>query len=310
MTRNEKDNTINKDICERLHLTRPGEVNDKSGLRRFLRTHKNSTATSSNNNNLQQTFFPQGQLSYMNNSYGWIEPLLPPLRHPNLCFHKRGDPENLDALTLSYLVHDFVRLCHALQPTSRIVLVDLGASPRFWEFASPVWELVALFEKFGFRFDHIYAFEKKASTQDTGSAGPVTTLQHYARNGDESVETVYRRVPRHLHHAYHWIHAAVTVEPGHALNPWTWIEQEFNEDDLVLVKLDIGPSNHEETLIREQLLQSPKLLKLVDHLYWEHKVHVHEVSRHWGGQMIGSVKDSLELFAELREKGVSAHYWV
>eukprot|EP00522_Entomoneis_paludosa_P004019 CAMPEP_0172472268 /NCGR_PEP_ID=MMETSP1065-20121228/68245_1 /TAXON_ID=265537 /ORGANISM="Amphiprora paludosa, Strain CCMP125" /LENGTH=497 /DNA_ID=CAMNT_0013230399 /DNA_START=29 /DNA_END=1522 /DNA_ORIENTATION=+ len=304
----------NKDVCQRLHMKPPKTSKGKSSLLRgktgrrikqkFLQNKKQKGA-----NTLQETFFPKGQLSYVANSYGWIEPLLPPLRHPNLCFHKQGDPETLDALTLNYLVHDFATMCQGLQSTSRIVLVDLGASPKFWELASPIWELVRLYETFGFKFDHIYAFEKKSSTQDTGSIGPLTTIQNYARGGDESVEKIYSRVPQHLHAAYHWIHTAMSIEPNHPLNPFTWIEQEFTPQDMVLIKMDIGPSHHEFALI-QQLLNSTKLLNLVDHLYWEHKVHVHETSRHWGGQMMGSVKDSLELFAQLREKGVSAHYWV
>jgi hypothetical protein len=70
--------------------------------------------------------FPSGQLSYTTTA-GFVEPLLPPLRHPRYCF-SGGRPYLLD---LGYLIHDFAASCRKLKPTSRTVLIDMGASLNF-----------------------------------------------------------------------------------------------------------------------------------------------------------------------------------
>jgi hypothetical protein len=58
---------------------------------------------------------------------GYVEPLLPPLRHPDFC--KKGRNVRIRAVyDLSYLVHDFGAMCRRLKRHSRIVLVDMGAS--------------------------------------------------------------------------------------------------------------------------------------------------------------------------------------
>jgi len=167
--------------------------------------------------NLKDAFFSKsGQLSRTKSS-GWVEPLLPPMRHPNFCMKKAGN-----ILNIEYLVHDFAAMCRKLKPTSRIVLFDMGASPKF-SGASNMWKIMNLFGQFGFKFDHIYAYEIRRFEP----------------------EEVYQLVPPHLQPAYHWINAGVNTEEGHALNPFTMLEKEFDEDDLVIVKLDIDTASSE-----------------------------------------------------------------
>lgn len=48
---------------------------------------------------------------------------------------------------------------------------------------------------------------------------------------------------------------------------------------------------------------------LVDQFYFEHHVHLGELAGAWGYSMNGTVKESLELFYSLREKGIPAHFW-
>jgi hypothetical protein len=60
---------------------------------------------------------------------------------------------------LNYLVQDFEAMCRKLKPHSKRVLIDLGASLSFHGSNNQVVELLELYEKFGFDFDHIYAFE-------------------------------------------------------------------------------------------------------------------------------------------------------
>jgi hypothetical protein len=223
---------------------------------------------------------PNQQLSYTSKA-GYVEPLLPPMRHPIFCETRRGN-----LLNLNYLVHDFGTLCRNLQRTSRIVLVDMGASLQFYG-ESPALYLMDLFRRFGFPFDHIYAFELKPT---------------------EPAE-VYKNLPPHFMSAYHWINVGVSVEPGNVLNPFTTIKKNFNEDDLIIVKLDIDTPHLEMALV-QQLLDDDELSRLIDQFYFEHHVGLKELERQWGSQIRGTVKDSLELFYKLRQKGVPAHFWV
>ena len=99
--------------------------------------------------------FPSKQLSYTKS--GYIEPLTPPMRSHKICL----DPSKLKRLSLHYLVHDFEAMCSNLRPTSKRVLFDLGASLSFHGSEIPIIQLLSEYEKFGFHFDHIYAFEIK-----------------------------------------------------------------------------------------------------------------------------------------------------
>jgi hypothetical protein len=216
-------------------------------------------------------------------SSGYIEPLLPPMRHPNFCLKGR---EYL--LAQDYLIHDFEALCHKLKPHSRTVFVDMGASLSFHpRQQSPALFLIELFRKFGFQFDHIYAYE-------------MTPYEPHL---------VFQNLPQHLDSSYHWINLPVSADPKSRQNPWTLLLENFDEDDLVIVKMDIDTAPLEEKLA-DQLLHNPQLARLVDHFYFEHHVNQKELMNDWGGSVTDSVADSLHLFHKLRQLGVPAHFWV
>jgi len=100
-----------------------------------------------------KALFPQTSDSVLSSTHmGLAEPLTTPMRHPRYCFRRQGNLLNLD-----YFVHDFEAMCHQLKPTSRLVLFDLGAS--LTRENNPTATLMKLYRKFGFKFDHIYAFE-------------------------------------------------------------------------------------------------------------------------------------------------------
>lgn len=103
-----------------------------------------------------EALFPSGQLSYLKR-YGFMEPLTTPMRHPVFC-----ESETLEtAMRLDYMVHDFEKMCLTLKPHSRRILIDLGASLQFHsdENIVPIISLIQTYNKFGFKFDHIYGFE-------------------------------------------------------------------------------------------------------------------------------------------------------
>lgn len=111
-----------------------------------------------------------------------MEPLTTPMRHPKFC-----ETEELDVgMRMDYTVHDFEAMCSNLKPHSRRILLDMGASLQFHdtENSVPIVSLINMYEKFGFKFDHIYAFELKPAPPDT----------------------VYNDLlPQQLFPSYHWI---------------------------------------------------------------------------------------------------------
>jgi hypothetical protein len=235
-------------------------------------------------NGLLQGFFRGGQLSLTR--AGYVEPLLPPMRHPDFCL-ARGVSALMD---LNYLVHDFETMCRRLTRTSRTVLIDMGASLDFHtsgaHIVSPALYISEVYHKFGFPFDHIYAYEM---TQVNASR-------------------VQTQLPDGLRAAWHWINAPVNPDPDSIFNPFKTLLENYGEEDLVVVKIDIdgGP----EMPFLTQILNDARLSNMIDHLYFENHVHLGELAGNWGSGMKGTIKDTLDLFRSMRDKGVAAHYWV
>lgn len=97
------------------------------------------------------SLFPSKQLSLTKS--GYVEPLTTPMRSMNFC-------KSSGVMDMDFLIHDFEAMCRNLKPMSRRVFIDLGASLDHGT-GNPVGWLLGEYEKFGFIFDHIYAFEIK-----------------------------------------------------------------------------------------------------------------------------------------------------
>jgi hypothetical protein len=262
---------------------------DESNLDQVCRQVELEVSTGSGTESSLQALFPSRQLSL--GSSGYMEPLLPPLRHADFCVQPEPARYNF-LMDLTFLVHDFGAMCRKLKRTSRTVLVDMGASLDFHEqvqgSSMPAVYLTDLYHKFGFKFDHIYAYE--VTPKDPKLVW-------------------FEQVPDRLMASYHWINTGVTADRNSSLNPLHMILDHFNEDDFIVVKLDIDTPGIEVPLA-QQLLHDTALHGLVDQFYFEHHVMLADLAPWWGNTMRGSVRDSLELFASLREVGVAAHSWV
>ena len=102
--------------------------------------------------------------------------------------------------------------------------------------------------------------------------------------------------------------SGVSADKDNNLNPLYSIINQFNEDDIIIVKLDIDTGSIEVPLVK-QLLEDDSINKLVDHFYFEHHVNMEEMEPWWSYSMEGTVKESFELMNGLRKKGVAAHFW-
>lgn len=154
---------------------------------------------------------------------------------------------------------------------------------------SPIVTLLKQYEKFGFVFDHIYGFE--ITQQDP--------------------KIVYEKLlPEEYIPSYHWINVGVSAKEDDKLNPLHSIVKELSEDDFVVVKLDIDSTSSVEVPLARELLEDKDGVysKIVDQFYFEHHVHLGELQWIWE-PMNGTVGESLELFSNLRKKGIPAHFW-
>jgi hypothetical protein len=286
------------DAVRKLALRLPAAAsNDKNNKVRDIRTlfHEKEQACQAlalHPDGLEGLFAPH-HLSQLPRHLGYAEPLLPPLRHHNLCF---SDSQPVvqweDLFDMSYMIHDFRAMCHALTPTSRIILVDMGASLAYHKNHNtddqPALYLTDLYAKFGLPFDHIYAYE--ITPQDPN--------------------VVVDLVPPALQAAYHWINVGVNATPGSRHNPLQLLLDHYTADDLIVAKLDIDTPAIEIALI-DWIQSNPQLATLIDHFYFEHHVRILQLKQWWGRRHSkGSVQDSLQLFGALRELGIAAHYWV
>ena len=106
-----------------------------------------------------------------------------------------------------------------------------------------------------------------------------------------------------------WINVGVEKDPDSMLNPLKMLLQDYTEEDLIIVKLDIDNSEIEIALA-DQLVKDSRFDKLIDQFFFEHHFHMREVAPNWGSSMGGNAKASIELFRTLRTKGIPAQYWV
>ena len=153
-----------------LKTIRSGEYDDLSQVCKQLRPHPDGI----------QALFPSQQVSFT--QAGYVEPLLTPMRNPKFCDNTRKMRFDID-----YIVHDFEAMCMKLKPKSRTVLIDMGAALDFHNNGKqPIISLMKKYEKFGFYFDHIYAFEI----------------------AEKDPKKVYQEsLPKEYFTSYHWINA-------------------------------------------------------------------------------------------------------
>ena len=116
-------------------------------------------------------------------------------------------------------------------PHARTVFVDMGAALDFHSMESPAMYINKVYAKFGFLFDHVYAFEIDP------------------KNATE----VFNKVPPNLRASYHWMNIGVSADPNSLDNPLYTILSKFDKDDFIVVKLDIDTPSTEVPLAYQVL---------------------------------------------------------
>ncbi|CAJ1941852.1 unnamed protein product [Cylindrotheca closterium] len=217
---------------------------------------------------------------------GFVEPLLPPLRHPRFCEAVDDVYKSKYVMKLDYLIHDFGAMCRQLSTSSKTVFIDLGASLDIHPEENPSLQLLELYQKFGIKFDHYYAFEATVIPPDQ----------------------VYQKVPKKILPSFHWFNVPVEVNETSNQNPWNAVLSQYTEDDLVVVKLDIDTASVEIPLV-DQLVEE-KNVRIVDQFYFEHHVRMKHMLKFWRITARGTLQHSLDLFTKLRKAGIAAHSWV
>jgi hypothetical protein len=109
--------------------------------------------------------------------------------------------------------NDFATICRSLKPTSRNILVDMGASLNFHGNKTPAIYLTDNVCQICLPFDHVYAFE-------------ITRIE-------------FTRVPDKLHGGLPLINLWHRGQPKEQNESRKMVRENFREDDLVVVKLDI-----------------------------------------------------------------------
>jgi len=259
--------------------------------------------TQSSRANLMKEYFHESQQLSYSSKQGYMEPLLPPLRHPDMCTPTvctskpclPGSSRGNHVSDLDYLIEDFGHICrNVLHKKMRTVFVDMGALTYHVE---ETIQTIEKYRRFGIHFDHIYSYDNAANNNDDNT----------------NVQDVYGNIPAHMRMPLHLINIPISAEEDHDGNPWTMLMENFEPDDFIVVKLDIDTRSVDMPLFR-QLLENPKLQELVNVFYFEHRVQMDEMQSYWGqhssGLTNGTITGSLEMFQSLRKAGVAAHYWI
>jgi hypothetical protein len=243
-----------------------------------------------------------------------IEPLFAFLRHPqHACIKRWGVITSKDYLVLP-LAEEVMRRRHGPR-RSRAFFFDLGASlyARGMGGSSMNW-FVESFRSHGISFDEIHAWEARRSRNPMGAAP---------------------RDVRDVTHFYNGVPVNSTVGATH--NPLRLVDELTREDDFVVLKMDFDQPHMEDELLA-QLLGSPRLISLIDEIFYEqvvtgnplvgmgpwrgavgpfrgrgaqaHGLAIKPVADRPADATVVGLAESFALFHRLRTLGIRAHSWV
>ena len=120
---------------------------------------------------------------------------------------------------------------------------------------------------------------------------------------------IYMSVPDDILPHYIYFNQGVEKSPNGRWNPWRILQgMGMTPHDYVVIKLDIDVPDIENALI-DQVVNDPRIRRLVDEMFYEHHVNVKAMRPAWGTDSSLTMLDSYRLFGYLRSKGVRMHSW-
>jgi hypothetical protein len=156
---------------------------------------------------------------------------------------------------------------------------------------------------------------------DTASVGALWFVDRFTRRSlsfDEIVsfeidkhdpDEIYKDVPDDILPHYVYFNRGVEKARDGRWNPWRILQgMGVTPKDYVVIKLDIDMPEIENALV-DQLVNEPKLLAIVDEMFYEQHVNVRAMWPGWGQESSLTMKDTYRLFGLLRTKGVRMHSW-
>ena len=178
------------------------------------------------------------------------------------------------------------------------------------------------------RKDRAVYFDAGASSWDKGSGGP--SLQYFfnlwKRHGIEfddiyAFDTMtvrddfYAHIPLYFSGKTHYQQAVLASLPKHHSeeHPFlpTFIKEKVSAlQDYVLLKLDIDSATIEEETILN-ILEDPDTY--IDEIAWEHHIRGNYLMQEWGQPDLlpdMTLRQSMEFFLLLRQRGIRAHSWI
>jgi len=215
-----------------------------------------------------------------------IEPIPGITRHPYYTLiDRRTYLSNKEYL---YINSTYAHLQSQLNNRPKYYYFDFGASTfRHGKGGSSQAWFVQVFENANISFDQIFAFEVTITAPGK----------------------VFAELPPRLLPHYHWFNVPISADPSSPMYALRFIKELARPTDYVLMKLDIDNNEVEEGIVRE-LLKDKVALSLVDELFWEHHVSIPEMRKYWGNIPGKYLHDSYDLFSQLRQKGIHAHFWI
>jgi len=119
-------------------------------------------------------------------------------------------------------------------------------------------------------------------------------------------DQIYGFEPKYIS-SFQYFNTFADLNPNAAGNPLRVLHKIARVEDFVMVKLDINQPM--EINIVMALLESPNALAVIDEFFFEHHTTTQVMKRYWGINTSCKVRDTYNIFLQLRHSGVRAHGW-
>jgi hypothetical protein len=253
----------------------------------------------------------------------FIEPLSGTSRHPFANIHCPKNSANVtmtNIFDIRYLVAHNVCSGPAPPPGQRTMLFDMGASQGFHNVPG------GHFDTMPTRGDGIKPSIPVFWKMYKENCHPFTDVFAWELNMRITHKQWWGELPAEDRAKVRYFNVGVdegTMEQARAgTNPASgsflqMLLSTAKVEDFVIIKVDIDNTDVELTVIKG-ILERPEISRLVDELYFEYHYNMDGLNFGWGanvgqdkdGKVTHDVDTAIKLMADLRKKGIRAHFWI